>query len=54
VRTRDVVVVLDESGVPHLETHGSATRALHALGYSQAALSISHERAYATAIVLLT
>ena len=53
VGPRDVVVVLDEMGVPRLETRGSATRAMHAIGCSRAALSISHERAYAIAVVLL-
>lgn len=54
VRLRDVVVVLDALGAPRLEAHGSAARVLRALGLSHAALSLSHERNYAVACLLLT
>jgi phosphopantetheinyl transferase (holo-ACP synthase) len=54
VRARDVVVALDEHDTPRLEVYGSAARVLSVLGLSHTALSLSHDREYAVACLLLT
>jgi holo-[acyl-carrier protein] synthase len=53
-RACDVVIALDEHGAPRLEVRGGAARVLGALGLARVALSLSHEREYAVASVLLT
>jgi len=46
---KSIEVVVDERGIPDIKAHG---RALEALGESRAALSISHERDHAIAVVI--
>lgn len=54
VRMADIRVVHDELGKPGLDFAGGAAARLQALEVGEAALSISDERAYALAFVVLT
>lgn len=49
---REVEVVRDESGRPHLELHSGAARAAERMGISAFHLSLAHTRHQAAAIVL--
>ena len=51
VPLREIEVVIDDSGAPALRAHGKAALAL---GKRKAALSISHDRDYAVAVVMTT
>ncbi len=50
---RDVEVVRDATGRPDLRLHASARAALAAAGGQRCHLSISHEDAYAVAVVII-
>jgi holo-[acyl-carrier protein] synthase len=50
---RDIEVVRRPDGAPELRLHGSATAALAAAGASGTLVSLSHERQYAVATVVL-
>lgn len=51
VPLREIEVVITEGGAPAIEVHGKAALAL---GGRKAALSISHDRDYAVAVVMTT
>ncbi|ABM60825.1 holo-ACP synthase [Halorhodospira halophila] len=53
VTLRDLEVVHDVRGQPSLRFHGAAAERAVALGVSEAALSLSDEREYAVAFVIL-
>ncbi len=53
VSYRDVEVTRDAQGVPGLRLHGAAAAAVSRTGARQALVSLSHERAYAVATVVL-
>jgi holo-[acyl-carrier protein] synthase len=50
---RDIEVVRQPDGAPQLRLHGTAALALAACGASGALVSLSHERDYAVATVVL-
>jgi holo-[acyl-carrier protein] synthase len=50
---RDIEVVRRPDGAPELRLHGSAAAALATAGASAALVSLSHEREYAVATVVL-
>jgi holo-[acyl-carrier protein] synthase len=49
----DVEVVRQDNGAPVLLLHGSAERAFNAAGGGRIMLSLSHEDAYAVAVVMI-
>jgi holo-[acyl-carrier protein] synthase len=53
VRLRDIEVVRAENGPSRLALHGTARAAVRSLAAVQVHLSISHEKDYAVAIVIL-
>ncbi|WP_052566918.1 holo-ACP synthase [Candidatus Magnetobacterium casense] len=50
---RDIEVVSDTGGKPSLRLHGDAEGCMRALGITASHLSISHERHYSVAVVIL-
>ncbi|MBF0538626.1 MAG: holo-ACP synthase [Nitrospirae bacterium] len=50
---KDIEVVSDTSGKPSLRLHDGAEGCLRALGITASHLSISHERQYSVAVVIL-
>ncbi|MCS6801724.1 MAG: holo-ACP synthase [Dehalococcoidia bacterium] len=52
IRWRDIEVMSDERGRPSLRLHGAAAARAAAIGVSQLALSLAHERALAVAVVV--
>lgn len=53
INWRDIEVLNAGEGVPKLKLHGLALRRMEALGADTALLSLSHEKEYAVAFVLL-
>lgn len=52
VRWRDIVVVNEKSGRPHLQLHGKAKMFFEKLSAERIQLSITHSREHATAVVI--
>lgn len=52
-RLNEITVLDDESGRPSMTLGGAAFETAKSLGVSQIHISISHEKAYATAVVIL-
>ena len=52
VRWVDIEVVNDDQGAPHLRLHGEAARQAAALGIAAWAISLSHSRGCAAAVVV--
>jgi holo-[acyl-carrier protein] synthase len=52
-RGNEVLVVRQDNGAPVLLLHGSAERAFNAAGGGRIMLSLSHEDAYAVAVVMI-
>ncbi len=52
VRWVDIEVVNDDQGAPHLRLHGEAARQAVALGIAAWAISLSHSRGCAAAVVV--
>ena len=53
VNWRDIEVLRAAEGVPQLKLHGLALQRMETLGADSALLSLSHEKEYAVAFVLL-
>jgi holo-[acyl-carrier protein] synthase len=53
VAMRDIEVVRGESGEPQLRLHGTAARLCAQAGGSRTHVSLSHERKYAVAVVVI-
>jgi holo-[acyl-carrier protein] synthase len=51
---KDVEILPDGNGKPHVHLHGEAQARAEALGLRQWAVSLSHEREYAVAFVVAT
>ncbi len=54
VRWVDIEVLTDAAGAPHLHLHGEAARLAADLGLREWALSLSHSRGCAVAVVVAT
>lgn len=50
---RDVEVLAEPSGAPHLHLHGEALRRARSLGVTSAHISLTHDREYAAAVAVL-
>jgi len=52
VRWREIEVVCDARGRPHVQLHGAAQELAERLGIREIAISLSHTRGYAVAFVV--
>lgn len=52
-RWQEVEIVNDEKGKPVIKLHGNAQESFNAMGGKRVHLSISHEKSYATAMVII-
>ena len=52
IRWKDIEVVTDLSGKPHIAIHGVAEEICHELGITDVLISLSHCRSHATATAI--